>query len=241
MLDKKKAPQSAGNALQGGHNDVTDSIAESAEDVNAKNRYWACVMYPENMVPDWEITIGDLLQGLPVAYALHHIDHDTKSEHRKDHVHLIVAFPNTTTYKNAMSVFAHLNAPGRRAFNTCKAVFHIRGAYDYLIHDTEACRKEGKELYPKESRICVNNFDIGAFEQISLAEKHEVTKELAKVIIERKFVNFTDFYMFVLTEYEDSVYSEIVETKSGFFERLTKGNYQKWQLAQEIHKQMGGK
>ena len=241
MLDKKKAPQSAGNALQGGHNDVIDSIAESDVIVNpkAKSRYWGCVMYPENMVEDWEIRIGDLLQGLPYAYCLHHADRDTKSEHRKDHIHLILAFATTTTYKHAMDVFGELNAPGRKAFNTCQQVHSIRGQYDYLIHDTETCKKQGKELYPKEARITGNNFDIGAFEQVSVAEKRAICKELAQIAIEKKSINFADFFQFVASEYvDDDTYFEVLLSYSGFFERLTKGNYQKWQVAQEIHKQM---
>lgn len=244
MLKRKKAPQSAGNALQGGQNDVVNSIAELGVEVNpkAKSRYWTCVLYPENMIQDWEIKIGDILQGLPYAYALHHIDHDTKSEHRKDHVHMVIAFSNTTTYKHAMEVFDALNAPGRKAFNTCQQVFSIRGAYDYLIHDTETCKKQGKELYPKEARICGNNFDIGAFEQLSVAEKRSILKELAQIIIEKKFTNFVDFYMFVIVEFaDDENYIDELISHTSFLKELTKGNYQKWQVAQEIHKQMNGK
>ena len=40
-----------------------------------------------------------------------------------------------------------------------------------LIHDTDTCRKQGKELYPPENRITGNNFDIGAYEQVGIAEK----------------------------------------------------------------------
>ena len=74
-----------------------------------KARFWCGVLYPENMVDNWEEEIGDILQ-LPYAYCLHNQDNDIKSEHRKDHVHIIVAFTNTTTYKHAMTVFSQLSA-----------------------------------------------------------------------------------------------------------------------------------
>lgn len=69
-----------------------------------KARFWTGVLYPENMREDWEITIGDVVQ-YPYAYCKHTRDKDSKSEHRKDHVHLLLAFPNTTTYQHALSVF----------------------------------------------------------------------------------------------------------------------------------------
>ena len=134
-----------------------------------KARFWCGVLYPENMVDNWEEEIGDILQ-LPYAYCLHNQDNDLKSEHRKDHVHVIVAFPNTTTYKHAMTVFGQLSATGKTALNTIQAVINIRNMYDYLIHDTETCKKKGKELYDKSLRITGNNFDIGSYEQLGVAE-----------------------------------------------------------------------
>ena len=76
-------------------------------------RYWWAVLYQENMRPDWREKIDDLLQ-LPYAYCEHTADKDSKSEHRKDHVHIIVAKSNTTSYKHIMEVFNLLSAPGRR-------------------------------------------------------------------------------------------------------------------------------
>ena len=136
------------------------------------------------------MTIGDVLQ-YPYAYCKHTQDKDSKSEHRKDHVHIIIAFPNTTTYKHSMSVFDLLSADGKKALNKVEAVIGIRNVYDYLIHDTEACRKQGKELYPVEDRITGNNFDIGSYEQLGTAEKNDMTKELCNAIMEQNFCGNT--------------------------------------------------
>ncbi len=196
-----------------------------------KARFWTGVLYPENMRDDWRDVIGDTLQ-YPYAYCQHSQDTDTKSEHRKDHVHLIVAFPNTTTYKHALNVMDLLSAEGKKAINKCEAVIGIRNVYDYLIHDTEDCRKKGKELYPKESRITGNNFDIGAYEQISAAEKNEIFLELSEAIRDHGFTNYMDFYAFVVDTYDDVNFVEIFRTYSSHFERLTRGNYQKWEQSQ---------
>ena len=157
-----------------------------------KARFWVGVLYPENMREDWQENIGDIVQ-LPYAYCCHTQDKDSKSEHRKDHTHLILSFPNTTTYKHAMSVFNQLSAEGKTAINKCEAIINIRNMYDYLIHDTETCRKQKKELYSKEDRITGNNFDIGAYEQLGVAEKNDMCKELCTAILDNGFTNFTDF------------------------------------------------
>lgn len=191
-----------------------------------KSRYWVGVLYPENMIDNWEFDIGDIIQ-VPYAYCKHYKDTDTKSEHRKDHVHLILVFSNTTTYNHAFNIFNLLSADGKQALNTIQAVVNIRSMYDYLIHNTETCKRKGKELYKASERICGNNFDIGSYEQLSIAEKNNMCKELCDIIIENGFINFADFYVYVISEFDES-YFDILKSYSGFFERLTKANYQKY-------------
>ena len=190
-----------------------------------KSKYWVGVLYPDNMIDTWQDDIGDLLE-LPFAYCIHDKDFDDVEDKRKTHVHLIVAFPNTTTYNHAFSVFSKLNAVGKVSVNCIEQVINIRQKYEYLIHNTETCKKKGKYLYDFKERITGNNFDIGSYEQISNAEKNVMLKELCDVICEQNFTNFIDFYMYVVSNYDPN-YFEIVKGYSGFLERLTKGNYQK--------------
>ena len=233
MIPKKKSP--VANGEQGNSKTSNNIIDEDLPKIKGQNkqkqRYWVGVLYPENMVDDWETQIGDLVE-VPYSYCIHNTDEDSLSEHRKDHVHLILVWPNPTTYDHAMSVFNRLSADGRKALNRIEGVINIRNKYNYLIHDTETCRKVGKKLYPPEARKTGNNFDIGAYEQLSVSEKNDMCKELCKVIIDNGFTNFTDFFMYVLSNYEDSNYFEILKSNSGLFERLTKGNFQKWQSGQ---------
>lgn len=199
-----------------------------------KTRYWTAVLYPENMKPDWEESIGEILQ-LPYAYCIHSKDKDSKSEHRKDHVHIIIAFANTTTYKHALEIFQLLSAEGKKALNTCEAVINMRYCYDYLIHDTETAQKQGKELYDKSARITGNNFDIGAYEQLSLAERNNISKEICNIINNEFIMNFADLFNYIEQYYaDDSRYYEVLESKSSFFERLTRGNFQKWYFEKKM-------
>lgn len=201
------------------------SKAESGARIN-KARYWWAVLYPENMVPDWESRIGDIVQ-VPYAYAAHTLDKDSKSEHRKDHVHLILVFGNTTTYKHAMEVFNLLSAPGKKALNTCEACVNIRHCYDYLIHDTETCRKEGKHQYDPDHRVTGNNFDIGAYEALSQAEKAEMSQEIVTLIIGKKITNLADCYIIVMDQFGGD-YFQVFQANNAFYERLCRGNYHKY-------------
>lgn len=194
-------------------------------------RYWWAVLYQENMRPDWRDVIDDLVQ-LPYAYCEHTADKDTKSEHRKDHVHIILAKNNTTSYKHIMSVFNLLSAPGKKALNTCEACVDIRHCYDYLIHDTKSCEKQGKEKYDPSCRVTGNNFDIGAYEQISAAQKQEMLRELVEFIIENGFMTINDFTVAAWAAF-DPQYWEIMVGYNGTLERYCRGNYLKRQQRRE--------
>lgn len=198
--------------------------------VQNKARYWTAVCYPENMIDNWQDEIAHKLQ-LPGVYCIHDKDNlsqekNKKTENRKTHVHIVVCFGNTTTYNSALETFKGLSKDGACCVNTVENVKNIRYLYDYLIHDTEDAKKKGKYLYPREERITFNNFDIGSYEQLSLADKRKMCKELCLLISRNGICNFVDFFEEVVNNFEDE-YFDLIQTYSGLFERLCKGNYHK--------------
>lgn len=202
-----------------------------------KNRYWVAVLYPENMVDDWETKIGDILQ-LPYCYCKHNKDHlgeylPKKSdddfdriELRKEHIHCMVVHPNTTTYKHALSIFNRLSKPGCQCLNTCESVISVRQTYEYLIHNTETAKKQGKYQYSPSERISGNNFDIGAFEQLSSLETQEIIEKISDDLIKEGFTNYTDFWVNAIKNYclQDRI---IIRNFKSHFSELCKGNYLK--------------
>ena len=216
-----------------------------AEEKISKNRYWLFVAYPENMVDDWQVRIGEILEGYPYAYCIHDKDtlgtykqKDDETYQRKVHVHGIVAFPNPRAKEGVVQLFEGLSKPGKSCLRKGKeaiATSHVRDAYEYLVHNTETAKKQGKYQYDVSERVTGNNFDIGAYEQISATEKKKMRAELSKAIIQEGFTNYTDFYMFVISNYDDE-YEDIVCQYSGHFERLTKGNYQKGLADAEVNR-----
>lgn len=201
-----------------------------------KARYWTGVLWVENLRDDWQDEIADIVQ-VPFAYCIHDKDVDEQNDGRKVHVHLILAFPNTTTYNHALEVFKLL---GDKAVNTIQACVSIRSTYEYLIHNTESCKKKGKHQYSADERVTGNNFDIGFYEQVSTSEKREMLKELCDFAIANNFMNFSDFYV-AADEAFSNEYFEILTSYSAMLERITRGNYLKYQRNFEVERAKNSK
>ena len=185
-----------------------------------KAKYWVAVLYPESMVDNWEEKISGLVE-VPFAYCIHDKDLDKEEEDRKIHVHMILAFPNTTTYKHALSVFQEV----QKSCATCKRVINIRRMYEYLIHNTDDSRN--KYQYDVFERVVGNNFDIGSYEQIGVEEKHKMLDELLDFIIANKYCNMIDFRIALVSQF-DSSYTSLIFGYHSLFESFCRGNYLKY-------------
>lgn len=191
-----------------------------------KIRLWEGILYPENMREDWQDIIGDIIQ-VPYAYCIHDKDLRTDGDEcRKVHVHCIGAFGNTTTRAHAIKVFNLLSKPGMSCCPLASAVIYAGKAYDYLIHNTEECKRLGKHLYCIEERIEGNNFDIDNYVQMQAQEFRAMRRELADYICDNGIANFTIFYRLV-TENFIPIYEDILVQNHNFFVNLCKGNYQR--------------
>ena len=192
-----------------------------------KGRYWQAVLWCENLIDDWQDVIDEKLQ-VPFAYCIHDKDVKQDGTPRNPHVHCIIAFPNTTTYKHALNIFKLL---GANAVNTCEHCNNIRWCYDYLIHDCDKARKAHKHLYAPEERICGNNFDIGFYEQVSASEKLEILNELVDFIIEEGFTNLIDFTIAVRNNprFQGVEYTEVRLNKTATLDRYCAANWKSLQ------------
>lgn len=197
---------------------------------NLKLRYWEAVAYPESMVDNWAVILPDVLQ-VPCAWCLHDRDDlDPRYEKllnpRKAHVHIILAFDGPTTAKNVQRIVDGLAKDGK----TCCRVYpvnSVRKAYDYLIHDTDTARQMGKFQYSRQDRHECNNFDIGIYVAVTLAQKEAALKKMVQVICNEHYCNFFDFLVKWINcqNDPDGVYFATYSSHSGFLERIMKGVY----------------
>ena len=191
--------------------------------ITTKARYWVGIGWIENLRGDWQDVIGGLLQ-YPYTYVVHDKDVDSEGKPIPPHVHIMIAYGNTTTYKSALELFRTLNAPGKQAFNTCFKVQNVRHMYNYLVHDTDDARKKKKYQYPEDERVCGNNFEIGLFEQISQADKERMLDELEDLIFEKGFCTYGSLTLYVKYHMTPE-HRRLMRSYSSHLERLVRSNY----------------
>ena len=75
-----------------------------------KKKYWAFVLYLESAPENWKELLQ--LRGIPVCISPYH-DKDINPDGtpKKPHYHIILCFPNTTTYNNVKNITDSLNQP----------------------------------------------------------------------------------------------------------------------------------
>lgn len=190
-----------------------------------KAKYWTAILYPDSMIDNWEDKISDIFQ-VPVAYCIHDKDKDGHDGDRKTHVHFELAFPNTTTFKHVLGLVQEVQP-------TCKIVkkvINVRYMYDYLIHDTDSCKKAGKHLYKSSERILLNNFDIGCYEQRSLEDKRKDAIDLKNLIIAKMLENAYELDRYLssdpnIDEDTRNRFEEVLLCYSGYINNICKGVY----------------
>lgn len=199
----------------------------------SKARIWNGILYPDNMREDWRDCMEDCLQ-VPFAYCVHDKDLDNDGDERVVHIHVMIVFSNTTTHAHAKDVLNLLSALGKECCHTVEAAISAKKSFDYLIHDTDNCRKQCKYQYSAEDRQLGNGFDIGFYEQLTTQDRVQLVRSLCDFIIVERFVNFVDFYIAAACFYDDDWrYSQVIQSYSGLFERLTKSNYLKYVLVDQ--------
>lgn len=189
---------------------------------------WLAVSYPENMLEDWEGQAEEILQGLPFAYCVHDKDKNGHKGDRKHHVHWMIDFRGvgrgTTTRKHALEVVNLLSKEGAVCCPGVEACLNAQYAYDYLIHDTEKARKDGKFQYSPEERKESATFDIERLVKISEERKQEMAKEICDWVIDRNFLDMRNFYIEFSMKWDEE-YFLIFKANNAMIERLVRGNY----------------
>lgn len=192
-----------------------------------KAKFWVGILWVDSMRDDWKKSLELALQ-IPYVYILHDKDIAYDGSPKSPHLHLMVAYPNTTTEKCIKDMFNELSQVGSQC---CNKVFPVRGVkymYDYLIHDTELARKEKKYLYDSSERIEGLGWDTSAFNQQQITDKLAAVIELSNCVSEYNLTTYVELFKFVVANFDLS-YFEILIGYSGHFDRLVKGQ---WQVSQ---------
>ena len=134
-----------------------------------KFRNWTAVLYPENMIPNWQDRIYRLLE-CPFEYIIHDKDEieieEDEKQPRKTHIHIILHYGNCTTYNSAFSLFDRLSKLGFHCLNKIEPVRNLLFLHRYLTHSTPDAISQGKHRYNEFDIENGNNWDLGAFVEL---------------------------------------------------------------------------
>lgn len=201
---------------------------------------WLAVTYPENMVPDWQESAEELLQGIPFAYCIHDKDTSGHDGNRKVHVHWMLDLRSvtrgTTTRKRALETINILSLPDRKCCPGVEACLNAAYAYEYLIHNTAKAQKDGKFQYSKEERVTSSTFDIELLVKLSEEKKLEMCKELCDYAVEHGIKDGATFYIH-LNEHFPKEYFQVYKANNAMIDRLCRGNYNRWER-KRVHKEL---
>lgn len=145
-----------------------------------KKQAWRMLAYPDSALDDWESELNQ--RGLCwVRSPLH--DKDTKKDGNlvKPHYHLIVIWPNRTTFKNACSL-----AESLRFKVPVKPCDYPLEAYKYFSHDENS----EKEKYNLSDCTHSESFSLKVLVELKQEEEDEIISLIKRIIVERRPLNY---------------------------------------------------
>lgn len=145
-----------------------------------KARYWWFVLYPESAPEDWVEQITKT--GLPFCISpLHDKDKNADLEFKKEHVHVILAYANPTTYRNVVRTITEpLNQPHPQYISA------LKGAFRYLTH----ADNPEKAQYDLKDIKRYNGFLESDFFSQTTSDEDKIYDEIEDIIIKNSIFEF---------------------------------------------------
>lgn len=113
------------------------------------------------------------------AYILHDKDITEEGSSKKNHYHLLIALVNATSISGIKKWFSGFtDSTGMEVNTMCQITNDICGSFDYLTHNTEGAKLDGKYLYNDSE---VKGFNLEYFKDISLQNVDNLTLALQEM------------------------------------------------------------
>lgn len=181
--------------------------------VNAKGRTWCMIFYPESLPSNWQEIVESW--GHPVAISpLHDSDVNADGTPKKAHYHVILRYPNVTTFRKIASYCEELNQPQPQLCDS------IKWAFEYFTHKNAPTKHQYNETDIK----VINGFELRDYYTETRSEKGGQRKEVIDLICCCELYNFSQL-VDLLLELGKYDLLDYVEEKTYFIEKymFTKG------------------
>lgn len=207
-----------------------------------KARYFGFLLYPDSIPDDWK----EQLEMLDVSIAispLHDMDEKKNSDDwtssdivkdgkhfKKAHYHGIYIAKNPVTVESVRKKLKR--KLGDIAVNHLEIIDSIKGAYEYLTHESKDAIAKKKHIYDKKDIVHINDFDIDRYVTLDESQKKQLRNDLLDIVDMFEIVNFKELRAFLkwrgaefgITNDNDVV--DVVSASGNLFRMAFDANYQ---------------
>lgn len=157
------------------------------------------LLYPDSAPEDWRSRLENT--GIAIVVSpFHNRDIDRgKTVPKKAHWHVIALFEEPMRRGEIYRTFARaLEGPnGPEAVSTVVEVKSLEGMYNYLTHNTDKARADGKALYDPKDILTFNGFEELYEQKLNEGRLESVGHAVIKLIIDKRLVSVTDMMVYV--------------------------------------------
>lgn len=223
---------------------MTDENTTTKASKETKSRVFTFLLYKDS-APDDFVELLTSQQAFPVAVSpLHDKDlvenpEDTPEAYlkeyggfKKPHYHCIIVSNNSLTPSAIQKRLQH--ALGKEeAVGMVQICHHIKGAYEYLTHESVDAKKKNKHVYPREQIVHINNFDITRYVTISADERKQNLNIVLDLIYNNHLCNVFELRDFI-SEHPDcgidwAAACDVTDARGGTLRLYFDGAYQRVQ------------
>lgn len=222
------------------------TTAKAPKEAKAWN--FTFLLYPDS-APENFIDLLTEKQDFPIAVSpLHNqdpienpdkVDRETLEKYngmKKPHYHCIIRANGPLT---AGAIRKRLqNSLGRpEAVGMVQICHNVKGAYEYLTHESIDAKRKKKHVYPKEDIKIINDYDITRYVTISADERKQNYRIVCDLICAYQLCNVIDLRLFIEANpdcgIEWDAASDVIEHRSSVLRLYFDGAYQTRQREEE--------
>lgn len=223
-----------------------------------KARHFGFLLYPDSIPNDWKEKLESL--GISMAVSpLHDMD-EKKDEntwnsndvirngkhYKKPHYHVIYIARNPVTIESIRKKIKR--KLGDSSVAHVEIIDSIKGAYEYLTHESKDAIAKNKHIYDKKNILHINDFDLDRYITLDESQKRELRKTLTSIIDKYGVVNAKELRAFLnwkgaefgVTNLGDV--EDVLSSNGSLFRFYFDGNYQNGfrpQYAKRINTETG--
>lgn len=172
---------------------------EKAKGMKGRTDRAMFLLYPDSAPEDWRSRLENTGVAIVVS-PFHNRDIDRgKTAPKKAHWHVIALYKEPMRKGEIFRTFARaLEGPnGPEAVNTIVEVNFIEGMYNYLTHNTDKARADGKAQYDPKDILTFNGFEELYEQKLLEVGKKPVGQAVSDLILRVGFPNVNEMIFYV--------------------------------------------